>query len=67
MLPVVTARSFAARVRAPGPGLQGLFALAIYLTISIAGFGLALIGHLNAPEVGQGWQDPQIFIWSWRW
>jgi hypothetical protein len=64
---VVTSRSFATRVRELSPALQGLFALAIYLTVFIVGFGLALIGHLGVPEVGQDWQDPQIFIWSWRW
>jgi hypothetical protein len=53
--------------RVPGPVLQGLFALVIYLTVFIVGFGLALAGGLGEPKVGQGYVDPNLFIWFWRW
>jgi hypothetical protein len=53
--------------RVPGPALQGLFALVIYLTVFIVGFGLALVGGLGGPKVGQGYVDPNLFIWFWRW
>jgi hypothetical protein len=53
--------------RAPGPALQGLLALAIYLTVFIIGFGLPLISHLNVPNIRQYWTDPQFYAWSLRW
>ena len=53
--------------RAPGPVLQGLFALVIYLVVFVAGFGLALVGTLQVPRVGQNYVDPNLFIWYWRW
>ena len=34
----------------PGPALQGLIALVIYLVVFILGFGQALITHLNQPR-----------------
>src|SRR5215469_777588 len=52
---------------APGPALQGLFALVIYLSVFITGFGLALVSGLNVPQVGQHYVDPNLFIWCWRW
>ena len=57
----------ATRTRVPGPALQGLLALAIYLAVFIVGFGLALVGGLSGPKVGQGYLDPNLFIWFWRW
>jgi hypothetical protein len=53
--------------RAPGPALQGLFALVIYLAVFIAGFGMALVGGLDVPRVGQHYVDPNLFTWYWRW
>jgi hypothetical protein len=53
--------------RAPGPALQGLLALAIYLAVFIIGFGLPLISHLNVPNIRQYWTDPQFYAWSLRW
>jgi hypothetical protein len=53
--------------RVPGPALQGLFALVIYLAVFIVGFGLALVGGLDVPKVGQRYVDPNLFIWLWRW
>lgn len=53
--------------RAPGPVLQGLIALVIYLVVFILGFGQALITHLNQPAVGQVEVDPNFYIWAWRW
>jgi hypothetical protein len=52
---------------APGPALQGLLALVIYLAVFVAGFGLALVGHLRVPRVGQSNVDPNMFIWYWQW
>jgi hypothetical protein len=53
--------------RTPGPALQGLIALVIYIGVFLLAFGMALIGRLSVPQVGQIYQDPQIFIWSYRW
>ena len=53
--------------RAPSPALQGLFALVIYLAVFIVAFGLALVGGLGVPRVGQNYVDPNLFIWLWRW
>ena len=51
----------------PGPALQGLIALVIYLVVFILGFGQALITHLSQPAVGQVEVDPNFYIWAWRW
>ena len=51
----------------PGPALQGLLALVIYLVVFILAFGQGLIAHLNLPEVGQVEVDPNFYIWAWRW
>ena len=51
----------------PGPALQGLLALVIYLAVFIVGFGLALVGGLDQPRIGQHYVDPNLFIWLWRW
>jgi hypothetical protein len=56
-----------AGARVPRPVLQGLIALVIYLAVFVVGFGLALVGGLNVPRVGQGYVDPNLFIWFWRW
>ena len=53
--------------RMPGPALQGLIALVIYLVVFILAFGQALIAHLNVPQVGQVEVDPNFYIWAWRW
>jgi hypothetical protein len=53
--------------RAPGPAMQGLLALAIYLAVFITGFALPLISHLNVPNIRQYWTDPQFYAWSLRW
>jgi hypothetical protein len=53
--------------RAPGPARQGLLALVIYLAVFVAGFGLALVRHLDVPRVGQRYVDPNMFIWYWQW
>jgi hypothetical protein len=53
--------------RVPGPALQGLFALVIYVGVFIVAFGLALVGGLDIPQVGQKDVDPNLFIWLWRW
>jgi hypothetical protein len=51
----------------PGPAVQGLVALVIYLVVFILGFAQALITHLNQPAVGQVEVDPNFYIWAWRW
>jgi hypothetical protein len=56
-----------AGARAPGPALQGLLALVIYVTVFIVAFGQALVGRLGVPQVGQNYVDPNLFIWFWRW
>ena len=56
-----------AAARVPGPVRQGLLALGIYLAVFILGFGLALARDLGEPRVGQGYTDPNLFIWLWRW
>jgi hypothetical protein len=53
--------------RVPGPALQGLLALVIYLAAFTVGFGLALVAGLDVPKVGQRYVDPNLFIWFWRW
>jgi hypothetical protein len=60
-------RLLAMRTRAPGPALQGLLALAIYLAVFIAWFALPLIRNLNVPVVGQNQVDPNFYVWAWRW
>jgi hypothetical protein len=53
--------------RMPGPALQGLIALVIYLVVFILACGQALVAHLNQPAVGQVEVDPNFYIWAWRW
>jgi hypothetical protein len=53
--------------RTPGPALQGLLALVIYVAAFTVGFGLALVAGLDVPKVGQRYVDPNLFIWFWRW
>jgi hypothetical protein len=62
----VTLRLLAARIRHPA-ALQGLLALAAYLTVFVVGFGLPLARHLNVPNLRQYWTDPQFYTWSMRW
>jgi hypothetical protein len=52
---------------APRPVLQGLLALAIYLTVFIVGFALPLVSHLNVPNLRQFWTDPNFYTWSMQW
>src|SRR5215475_13391267 len=70
--PIAASRAAASRLRAalahpPGPVLQGLLALAIYMAVYIAWFALPLINNLNVPVVGQNQVDPNFYIWAWRW
>lgn len=57
----------AMRVRAPGPALQGLLALAAYLAVFIIGFAGPLLRHLGVPLVDQTNPDPNYYIWAWQW
>ena len=53
--------------RVPSPALQGLFALLIYVAVFIVAFGLALVGSLGVPRVGQNYVDPNLALWFLRW
>jgi hypothetical protein len=53
--------------RVPGPALQGLIALAVYLAVFIVGYAFPLVRHPGLPQVGQAVVDPNFYIWSWRW
>jgi hypothetical protein len=55
------------RWRMPGPALQGLIALGVYVGVMIVAFGLALITQLDKAAVGQSEVDPNFYIWAWRW
>jgi hypothetical protein len=66
-VPVTPPRLRVTGAHRPGPALQGLIALVIYFGVFILAFGLALIGRLGVPQVGQIYVDPQIFIWSYQW
>jgi hypothetical protein len=57
----------AMRDRVPGPALQGLLALAVYLAVFIIGYAFPLVRHPGLPQVGQATVDPNFYIWSWRW
>lgn len=61
------AAKLAEGARVPGPVLQGLLALAIYLAVFIIGFALPLVRHPGLPQIGQSTVDPNFYIWSWRW
>ena len=52
--------------RAPGPVLQGLLALAIYLA-AFAWYAVPLIRYLNMPVIGHTSPDSNFYIWSLRW
>ena len=52
--------------RAPGPALQGLIALAIYLG-AFAWYAAPLIRYLNVPVVGHRSPDSNFYVWSMRW
>ncbi len=52
--------------RAPGPSLQGLLALAIYLA-PFAWYALPLIRYLDMPVVGYLSPDSNFYVWSMRW
>lgn len=55
------------RSRVPGPALQGLIALAVYVGVMIVAFGWALVTQMDKPVVGQTEVDPNFYIWAWRW
>ena len=57
----------AMQARAPGPALQALLALGIYLAVFIIGFAWPLIRHPGLPWIGQATLDPNFYIWAWRW
>ncbi len=52
--------------RAPGPALQGLLALAIYLA-AFAWYAVPLIRYLGMPVIGHTSPDANFYVWSLRW
>ena len=52
--------------RAPGPVLQGLLALAIYLA-AFAWYAMPLIRYLDMPVIGHTSPDSNFYVWSLRW
>jgi hypothetical protein len=52
--------------RAPGPVLQGLLALAIYLA-AFAWYAMSLIRYLDMPVIGHTSPDSNFYVWSLRW
>lgn len=63
--PLRAALSMASRV--PRPVLQGLLALAVYLTVFIVRFALPIASHLSVPQLRQDWTDPNFYTWAMRW
>jgi hypothetical protein len=61
------AGQLAMRAQVPGPVLQGLLALAVYLAVFIILYAFPLVRHPGLPQVGQATVDPNFYIWSWRW
>jgi hypothetical protein len=57
----------AMQARAPGPALQALLALGVYLAVFIIAYTWPLIRHPGVPLAGQDQVDPNFYIWSWRW
>ena len=53
--------------RDPGPAVQGLLALAIYLFVFILAAGMPLVRHLNVPNLRQYWTDVQFYAWALGW
>ena len=53
--------------RAPGPAVQGLLALAIYLVVFVLAAGMPLARHLNVPNLRQYWTDVQFYAWALGW
>lgn len=54
-------------LHAPGPAVQGLLALAVYLAVFITVFALPLVSHLGTPDLRQYWTDPNFYTWAMRW
>src|SRR6185437_7193108 len=54
------------RWRAPGPALQGLLALVIYLA-AFAWYAVPLIRYLGLPVIGHTSPDSNFYTWSLRW
>jgi hypothetical protein len=52
--------------RAPGPVLQGLLALLIYLA-AFAGYAVPLIRYFGMPVIGHTSPDSNFYVWSLRW
>jgi hypothetical protein len=51
---------------APGPALQGLLALVIYLA-AFAWYAMPLIRYLGMPVIGHTSPDSNFYVWSLRW
>jgi hypothetical protein len=60
-------RPFAFGLRTPGPVLQGVIALAIYLGVWLFGWFLPVLLHPNQTMLDQSSMDPNFYVWSLRW
>jgi hypothetical protein len=60
-------RPVAFDLRTPGPVLQGLIALAIYLSVWLLGWFLPVLLHPNETMLDQPSMDPNFYVWSLRW
>ena len=49
-----------------GPRYAGAVALGLYLLLSVAFFGLGVVGHLDSRSIGHG-EDPGLFMWALKW
>ena len=47
--------------------LQGLLALAVYLTAWLTTSARPLVAHLSVPQLDQSSQDPNFYVWCLRW
>jgi hypothetical protein len=47
--------------------LQGLLALAVYLTVWLMTSASPLINHMSVPVLDQTSQDPNFYVWILRW
>jgi hypothetical protein len=56
----------AAAGQRPGPALQGLLALVIYLA-AFAWYATPLIRQLGLPVLGRGSPDSNFYVWAFRW
>ena len=64
---IAGAGQLAMRARTGRPALQGLLALAAYLSVFIIAYAFRLVRDIGLPQVGQTQVDPNFYVWSLRW